>query len=63
MFNFGYACQLLENNKVVSCSSKCMIKTINKGDYIPKLVNKSKNNLNNLKHILEYNLKNKINFF
>ena len=63
MINLGYACQLIENNKIISCSHTCTMKTINKGNYIPILIEKSKLNLNNLQYILDYNLKNNINFF
>lgn len=63
MINLGYACQLIENNKTISCSNRCTMKTINKGNYINILINKSNLNLNNLNYILEYNLKNNINFF
>ena len=63
MINLGYACQLIENNKIISCSHTCTMKTINKGNYISILIEKSKLNLNNLQYILDYNLKNNINFF
>ena len=63
MINLGYACQLIENNKIISCSYTCTMKTINKGNYINSLINKSNQNLDNLFYILNYNLNNNINFF
>lgn len=63
MINLGYACQLIEDNRIISCSNRCTMKTINKGNYIDILIKKSILNLNNLNYILEYNLKNNINFF
>lgn len=66
MIRFGYACQLLENNKSIGCSHRLTytkFKSMNYKDAENKLIEIGRKNLNNLLYILQYNYNNNINLF
>ena len=66
MIRFGYACQLLENNKNVSCSHRLTytkFKQMDWEDAEKKLIEIGRKNLSNLLFILKYNYEHNIKLF